>query len=138
MSADNCKPDRLTHNIHIHGVCQTGVMDEAVRLVKQMEGSGYSLNLYTYTFLIDGFCNARRVDDMFRLVETMNKRNVFPNEATLRSLIHGVFRCVAPHKAFELLIMFPEKEPMMQKLACDTLLFCLSNNRMAREAALSM
>ncbi|PPD79133.1 hypothetical protein GOBAR_DD23941 [Gossypium barbadense] len=55
----------------------------------------------------------RKVDDPFRLIETMKKRNVFPNEATVRSLIHGVFRCVAPRKAFELLIMFLEKEPMM-------------------------
>ncbi|KAK6265314.1 hypothetical protein QUC31_016151 [Theobroma cacao] len=138
MSADNCKPDRFTYNILIHGVCRTGVVDEALRLVKQMEGLGYSPNVYTYTILIDGFCNARRVDEAFRLVEMMKKRNVIPNEATVRSLIHGVFRCVAPHEAFELLIMFLEKEPMMQKLACDTLLYCLSNNSMAREAALFM
>ena len=136
MSADNCKPDRFTYNILIHGICRIGVMDEALRLVKQMETLGYLPNVYTYTILIDGFCNARRVDDAFRLVETMKKRNVFPNEATVRSLIPGVFRCVAPRKAFELLIMFLEKEPMMQKLACNTLLFCLSNNYMAREAAL--
>nr|KJB80589.1 hypothetical protein B456_013G105500 [Gossypium raimondii] len=113
MSADNCKPDRFTYNIFIHGVCKVGVIDEAVRLVKQMESFGYSLNVYTYTILIDGYCNARKVDDPFRLIETMKKRNVFPNEATVRSLIHGVFRCVAPRKAFELLIMFLEKEPMM-------------------------
>ncbi|XP_022760644.1 putative pentatricopeptide repeat-containing protein At3g16890, mitochondrial [Durio zibethinus] len=138
MPADNCKPDRFTYNILIHGVCRTGVMDEALRLVKQMEGLGYSRNVYTYTILIDGFCNARRVDDAFRLVETMKRSNVFPNEATVRSLIHGVFHCVAPRKAFELLIMFLEKEPMIQKLACDTLLFCLTNNHMAREAALFM
>ncbi|XWS53543.1 hypothetical protein CRYUN_Cryun10bG0010300 [Craigia yunnanensis] len=138
MSADNCKPDRFTYNILIHGICRIGVMDEALRLVKQMESLGYLPNVYTYTILIDGFCNARRVDDAFRLVETMKKRNVLPNEATVRSLIHGVFRCVTPHRAFELLILFLEKEPMMQKLVCDTLLFCLSNNYMAREAALFM
>ncbi|XWS08516.1 hypothetical protein CRYUN_Cryun40dG0009300 [Craigia yunnanensis] len=103
-----------------------------------MERLRYLPNVYTYTILIDGFCNTRRVDDTFRFVETMKKRNVFPNEATVRSLIHGVFRCVAPRKAFELLLMFSEKEPMMQKLACDTLLFCLLNSYMAREAALFM
>ncbi|MFQ6633507.1 hypothetical protein Gotur_011304 [Gossypium turneri] len=75
---------------------------------------------------------------MFRLIETMKKRNVFPNEATVRSLIHGVFCCVAPRKAFELLIMLLEKKPMMQRLASDTLLFCLSNHHMATEAALFM
>ncbi|TYH83696.1 hypothetical protein ES332_D02G148700v1 [Gossypium tomentosum] len=103
-----------------------------------MEIFGYSPNMCTYTILIDGYCNARRVDDAFRLIETMKKRNVFPNEATVRSLIHGVFRCVAPRKAFELFIMFLEKEPMMQRLACDTLLLCLSNHHMATEATLFM
>ncbi|KAK8489682.1 hypothetical protein V6N11_046265 [Hibiscus sabdariffa] len=115
MSADNCK-----------------------QIVKQLESLGYSPNVYTYTILIDGYFNAGRVVDAFRLVETMKKRNVFPNEATMRSLIHGVFHCVAPRKAFELLIMFLEKEPIMQRLTCDTLLFCLSNHHMAREAAMFM
>ncbi|KAK8547666.1 hypothetical protein V6N13_009069 [Hibiscus sabdariffa] len=138
MSADNCKPDRFTYNILIHGVCKSGVIEEAVRLVKQLESLGYSPNVYTYTILIDGYFNAGRVVDAFRLVETMKKRNVFPNEATMRSLIHGVFHCMAPRKAFELLIMFLEKEPIMQRLTCDTLLFCLSNHHMAREAAMFM
>ncbi|KAJ0035333.1 hypothetical protein Pint_24394 [Pistacia integerrima] len=136
MSVDNCKPDRFTYNILIHGVCRIGVVDEALRLVKQMEGVGYSPNVFTYTILIDGFCNAKRVDEAFRVLEMMKERKVSPNEATVRSLVHGVFRCSAPRKAFELLIMFMEREPVMPKLACDTLLYCLSNNSMAREAAM--
>ncbi|KAL4365693.1 putative pentatricopeptide repeat-containing protein At3g16890, mitochondrial [Arachis duranensis] len=30
MLADNCTPDRITYNILIHGVCQKGVVDEAL------------------------------------------------------------------------------------------------------------
>nr|TKS03067.1 hypothetical protein D5086_0000158580 [Populus alba] len=134
MSADNCKPDRFTYNMLIHGVCKIGVVDEALRLVKQMEGFGYSANVYTYTNLIYGFCNAKRVDEAFRVFETMKLRNVNPNEATIRSLVHGVFRCVAPREAFELVIDFIEKEPVLGRLACDTLLCCLSEKCMPREA----
>ncbi|KAG5240298.1 pentatricopeptide repeat-containing protein [Salix suchowensis] len=111
MSADNCKPDRFTYNMLIHGVCKIGVVDEALRLVKQMEGFGYSANVYTYTILIYG-----------------------PNEATIRSLVHGVFHCVAPCEAFELVINFIEKEPVLGRLACDTLLCCLSEKCMPKEA----
>jgi pentatricopeptide repeat protein len=135
MAADNCIPDRFTYNILIHGVCKIGVVDEALRLVKQMEVLGYSPNVFTYTILIDGFCNAKRVDEAFGLLETMMERNVRPSEATIRSLVHGVFRCVAPSKAFQLLSRFVEKKPVFCKLAYNTILYCLSNNSMAGEAA---
>ncbi|GAV91409.1 PPR domain-containing protein/PPR_2 domain-containing protein/PPR_3 domain-containing protein [Cephalotus follicularis] len=135
MSMDNCKPDRFTYNILIHGVCRIGVVDEALRLVKQMSGMGYAPNVFTYTILVDGFCNAKRVDDAFQVVENMKKRNVSPSEATIRSLVHGVFRSEPPPKAFELVVRFMEREPIFRKLACDTLIYCLSNNSMAREVA---
>ncbi|XP_050224645.1 putative pentatricopeptide repeat-containing protein At3g16890, mitochondrial [Mercurialis annua] len=134
MSADNCKADRFTYNILIHGVCRSGVVDEALRLVKQMEGLGHTPNVFTYTMLIDGFFNAKKVDEAFSVLDKMKARKVSPNEATVRSFIHGVFRCVAPDKAFEIAIKFIERQHVLQKLACDTLLCCLSSNNMAREA----
>ncbi|XP_062077772.1 putative pentatricopeptide repeat-containing protein At3g16890, mitochondrial [Humulus lupulus] len=135
MSADNCSPDRFTYNILIHGVCKIGVVDEALRLVKQMESVGFPPNVFTYTMLIDGFCNSKRVEEAFQILETMKERNVSPNEATIRSFVHGVFRCLVPSKAFELLFRFVENGTFFSKLACDTILYCLNNNSMAREAA---
>ncbi|KAH9626431.1 hypothetical protein KSS87_004933 [Heliosperma pusillum] len=135
MSADCCRPDRFTYNILIHGVCKSGVVDEALRLVKMMERAGYAPNVFTYTILIDGYCNGNRVDDAFRLLETMRARKVNPSDATYRSLVHGVFRCVKSDKAFELLSGFVEKESVLPKIVCDTMLYCLSNKSMAMEAA---
>lgn len=135
MPADNCYPDRFTYNILIHGVCKIGIVDEALRLVKQMEGLGYLPNVRTYTILVDGFCNSRRVDEAFRVLKIMRDKNVTPNEATVRSLVHGVFRCMDPNKAFELLLRFVERESLLFKVACDTILYCLSNYHMAREIA---
>ncbi|CAN1243300.1 Putative pentatricopeptide repeat-containing protein At3g16890, mitochondrial [Linum perenne] len=134
MASDSCKPDRFTYNILIHGVCRVGVMDEALRLAKQMEAQGYFPNVFTYTILVDGFCNANRIDEAFGVFETMKARNVHPNEATIRSLVHGVFRTLTPVKAFELMIAFIDRESILRKLACDTLLGCLSDNSMAIEA----
>ncbi|WCJ23390.1 pentatricopeptide (PPR) domain protein 40 [Euphorbia peplus] len=136
MAADNCRPDRFTYNILVHGVCRSGLVDEGMRLVKQMEGLGYSPNVFTYTILIDGFLNAKRVDEAFGILETMKARKVSPNEATIRSFIHGVFRCVTPSKAFEIATNFIEREPVLRKLAFDTLLYCLADKYMAREAGL--
>ncbi|XP_040367805.1 putative pentatricopeptide repeat-containing protein At3g16890, mitochondrial isoform X2 [Rosa chinensis] len=135
MPADNCYPDRFTYNILIHGVCKIGIVDEALRLVKQMEGLGYLPNVRTYTILVDGFCNSRRVDEAFGVMKIMRDKNVTPNEATVRSLVHGVFRCMDPSKAFELLLSFVERESLLFKVACDTILYCLSINHMAREIA---
>ncbi|CAB4261387.1 unnamed protein product [Prunus armeniaca] len=136
MPADNCNPDRFTYNTLIHGVCKIGIVDEALRLLKQMEGLGYLPNVCTYTILIGGFCNSKRVDEAFRVLEIMKEKHVSPNEATIRSLVHGVFRCMAPSKAFELLLTFSERESVFFKVACDTILCCLSNYNMAKEIAL--
>ncbi|RAL50444.1 hypothetical protein DM860_016911 [Cuscuta australis] len=129
MRADGCVPDRFTYNILIHGVCKAGLMEEAIRLVKQMEeGSRYSPNVFTYTSLVDGFCNAGRVKDAFQMIETMKGRNVIPNEATLRALVGGVFRHSPPLDAFEMLYGWLEKEPVLPKVACDAILNCLCDN----------
>ncbi|BFG13749.1 hypothetical protein CerSpe_000220 [Prunus speciosa] len=136
MPADNCNPDRFTYNTLIHGVCKIGIVDEALRLLKQMEGLGYLPNVCTYTILIGGFCNSKRVDEAFRVLEIMKEKNVSPNEATIRSLVHGVFRCMVPSKAFELLLNFFERESVFFKVACDTILCCLSIYNMAKEIAL--
>ncbi|CAK9318481.1 unnamed protein product [Citrullus colocynthis] len=113
-----------------------GVVDEALRLMKQMEGSGYFPNVFTYTILIDGFLNAKRADEAFTVLQTMKEKNVVPNAATMRSLVHGVFCCMTPDKAFELLLEFVEKKQRVSQLVCDNILYYLSNNSMASEAVM--
>ncbi|KAH1238714.1 putative pentatricopeptide repeat-containing protein, mitochondrial [Glycine max] len=137
MAADNCVADRFTYNTLIHGVCKVGVVDEALRLVRQMKDKGHFPNVFTYTMLIEGFCIASRVDEAFGVFETMKDSGVYPNEATVRALVHGVFRCVDPSKALELLSEFLDREQEQERvhfmLACDTVLYCLANNSMAKE-----
>ncbi|XP_073157430.1 uncharacterized protein [Henckelia pumila] len=135
MEVDNCVPDRFTYNILIHGVCKAGVVDEALRLVKQMEGLRHTPNVFTYTILIDGYCNAKRVDDAFGVLERMKIMKVSPNDATYRSLVNGVFRTLSPHEAFERLWRWVKKEPKLPKVAYDSILYCLSTNFLARDAA---
>lgn len=66
----------------IHGICKLGIVDEAARLIKQMENFGHSPNVFTYTTVIDGFHNASNVDEAINVSETVKKKNVAPNEAT--------------------------------------------------------
>ncbi|CAI9765832.1 unnamed protein product [Fraxinus pennsylvanica] len=135
MEVDACIPDRFTYNILIHGVCKIGVVDEALRLVKQMEGLKYSPNVFTYAILIDGYCNAKRVDEAFGLLDRMKKRNVKPNDATYRSLVNGAFRSVPAHKALELLSRWVDMKPNLPNVVYDTVLYCLLNNSLPRDAA---
>ncbi|KAL2454955.1 putative Pentatricopeptide repeat-containing protein [Abeliophyllum distichum] len=134
MEVDACVPDRFTYNILIHGVCKIGVVDEALRLVKQMEGLRYSPNVFTYTILIDGHCNAKRVDEALGILDRMKERNVRPNDATYRSLVNGVFRSVPAHKAIKLLSRWVDMEPKLPKVAYDTILYCLCNISLPRDA----
>ena len=105
--------------------------------VRQMKDKGHFPNVFTYTMLIEGFCIASRVDEAFGVFETMKDSGVYPNEATVRALVHGVFRCVDPSKALELLSEFLDREQEQERvhfmLACDTVLYCLANNSMAKE-----
>ncbi|KAF8095435.1 hypothetical protein N665_0332s0017 [Sinapis alba] len=136
MRGDGCEPDRFTYNILVHGVCKKGVVDEAVRLVKQMEGEGNRANVFTFTILIDGFLIAGRVEEALKQFETMRRRKMSPNEATVRTLVHGVFRCLPKCEAFEVLLGFMEKESSLQRVVYDTVLCCLSSNSMAKETAM--
>ncbi|KAJ0238447.1 putative pentatricopeptide repeat-containing protein [Hirschfeldia incana] len=135
MRGDGCEPDRFTYNILIHGVCKKGVVDEAVRLVKQMEREGKRGNVFTYTILIDGFLKVGRVEEALRMFEGMKGS---ANEATVRTLVHGVFRCLPKSEAFEVVVGVMEREGSLElrRVGCEVVLCCLSSKSMAKETAL--
>ncbi|KAJ4897042.1 Putative pentatricopeptide repeat-containing protein [Raphanus sativus] len=133
MRGDGCEPDRFTYNILAHGVCKKGVVDEGVRLVKQMEREGMKGNVFTFTILIDGFLRAGRVEEALEMFERRSG-----NEATVRTLVRGVFRCLPKREAFEVLVGFVERESSLRlrRVGYDTVLSCLSSNSMGKETAL--
>ncbi|XP_078168464.1 pentatricopeptide (PPR) domain protein 40 [Carex rostrata] len=134
MFSDGCPPDHFTYNTLIHGACKQGIIEEAVRLLKQMERRGLSANVFTYTILIDGFCKSKKAEEAIEVLHKMRHRNVIPTEATYRSLVHGLFHCLAPKRAYEMTTGVLENEPVLQRDACNTLLYCLCKNGMASEA----
>ncbi|KAK7821493.1 putative pentatricopeptide repeat-containing protein [Quercus suber] len=109
-----------------------GLAKYCAEVFGQISFLGLSPTTRLYNAVIDALVKSNSLDLAYLKFQQMTADNCNPD----RSLVHGVFRCVAPNKAFELLSRFVKRELVLSKLAYDTILYCLSNKSMAREAAM--
>jgi pentatricopeptide repeat protein len=110
----------------VHGGCRQGIIDEALRLVKQMEGAGIRPNILVL--------HAGRAEDAVALFGKMKEKGVALSEATYRTLVHGVFKCLGRDRGYKMLSEWLGSDPALHSSACHTLLYCLSKNDMNKEA----
>jgi pentatricopeptide repeat protein len=63
---------------------------EVITLIKQMESSGISPNVYTMNVLINCFCHLKRVDFGFSVLARILKLGYQPDRITLNTLVKGL------------------------------------------------
>ncbi|KAL8031114.1 hypothetical protein ABFX02_13G004900 [Erythranthe guttata] len=85
LSCKKLEPDVVSYNILIKGCCQHGLMDEAIDLLEEMEGTGLLPDEVTYNNIVRGFLargNYDSFDDAVKFLDKMQERKLPPDEST--------------------------------------------------------
>nr|AYM00921.1 pentatricopeptide repeat protein [Salvia miltiorrhiza] len=81
-------PNVVTYNSMIQGLW-TRETGGCKVLVNEMSNSNISLNVITFSILIDAYCKERKMEEAEDLLEIMKQRNVCPTVVTYNTLIDG-------------------------------------------------
>ncbi|CAH2080435.1 unnamed protein product [Thlaspi arvense] len=82
-------PDSVTYGIIINGLCRTGNVDRAVRLLRVMEETNCKPSVLIYNTVIDNLCKDRMIDEALNLFAEMKEKDICPDVITYNSLLHG-------------------------------------------------
>ncbi|KAJ8761130.1 hypothetical protein K2173_000809 [Erythroxylum novogranatense] len=91
-------------NVLIKGLCKnSGTMDAAIGIFREMPRRGCNPDAYTYGTLINGFCRLGKISEARELFKEMEIQGCLASVVTYTSLIHGLCQSDKVDEAMELL-----------------------------------
>merc|ERR1719313_2006269 len=98
------EPDIVTYSTLVKGFCNSGNLDRALCILKDMQEDGKnSPDEVMYNSLLDGCFKEQRPDDALKLLDDMKKTGIAPSNYTLSMLVKLMGRCRRLNKAFSLI-----------------------------------
>ncbi|KAI9185020.1 hypothetical protein LWI28_003431 [Acer negundo] len=82
-----CKPNTVSYNSFIDGLCKHGLVDKAKELFLEMKGVGIGPDVVSFTTLIQGLCYGGKWEDAKDLIDEMVDQHVHPNVVTFTVII---------------------------------------------------
>merc|ERR1719359_1412021 len=98
------EPDIVTYSTIVKGFCNSGSLDRALKVLKDMKASGrHTPDEVMYNSLLGGCAKEHRPDEALQLLQDMKKFNVAPSNYTLSMLVKLFGRCRRINQAFTML-----------------------------------
>ncbi|KAM7510799.1 hypothetical protein LguiB_009674 [Lonicera macranthoides] len=97
-------PSVASLNVLIKALCKnSGTMDAALHIFREMPNRGCTPDSYTYGTLISGLCRLGKIAEAKELFTEMNVKGCSPSVVTYTSLIHGLCQLTNLDEAMGLL-----------------------------------
>ncbi|KAL6227057.1 hypothetical protein ACLB2K_001016 [Fragaria x ananassa] len=109
MRREGLKPNVVTYNSLINGLCCDGRLEEACGLRDEMLGLGLKPEIATYNALINGFCKKKMLKEARELFDTICERGLVANVITFNTLIDGYCKNEMEEEAYALHNMMIER-----------------------------
>ncbi|MCI31326.1 pentatricopeptide repeat-containing protein, partial [Trifolium medium] len=74
MQKQGLKPNTITYNSLINGLCNNGKLEDAVNLWDKMVGLGLKPDIVTYNALINGFCKKKMMKEAKKVFDDITKQ----------------------------------------------------------------
>merc|ERR1719262_2067717 len=139
MKTSSVEPDIITYSTIVKGYCQSGDVDRAFQVLKEMKHDNkFAPDEILYNSLLDGCAKQHRVDEALKLLDDMQQSGVAPSNYTLSILVKLMGRARRLNQAFEIidkLCAVHSFRPNIQVYTC-LIQACLHNRQMDRALAL--
>lgn len=83
-----CSPDMVTFGTLIHGLCENGFANKALKILEEAWTSGKELDVFSYSSMINGLCKDGRLDNAVKVYE-MFMDGCNSNSHIYNALING-------------------------------------------------
>lgn len=138
-SDPKAEPDLVTYSTIIKGYCQSGNVDKALDLLRQMcSEAGLKPDEVMYNSLLDGCAREQRLEEALRLLAEMREAKVAPSNYTLSILCKLLGRARRLAQAFELVESISKVygfQPNIQVYTC-LIQACFHNRQVGKALAL--
>lgn len=85
----------------LHGLCNDGLVQEAMKLFSLMREKGTIPEVVIYTAVVEGFCKAQKLEDAKRIFRKMQNNGISPNAFSYSVLIQGLYKGNSLDEALE-------------------------------------
>ncbi|KAH9603395.1 hypothetical protein KSS87_005349, partial [Heliosperma pusillum] len=94
----------------IEGLCNEGLVHEAMRLFELMREKGTMPEVVVYTSVVEGFCQAENINEAKRIFKKMQDNGIVPNAFSYTVLIKGLCKAQRLEEATDLCVEMLEAD----------------------------
>uniref|UniRef100_A0A7N1A9I5 PROP1-like PPR domain-containing protein n=1 Tax=Kalanchoe fedtschenkoi TaxID=63787 RepID=A0A7N1A9I5_KALFE len=94
-------PNCQTYNIFIHGWCKARKLEEAHKVLKEMEKHSICPDTVTYTSFIEAYCREKDFRKVEETLTEMREKGYWPSVVTYTIYVHSLGKAKQLNQAFE-------------------------------------
>jgi pentatricopeptide repeat protein len=135
MNATSRFPDVTSYSILIKASCNSGNLDNAIALYKQIRGQGIAFDQVAFNMLLLACSRADRVAEAEEIFNDMHKLGMTPTSVTTSIVVKMYGRAKMPNKAFEVFDLIEQgygEKPNLYAYTC--LIQACAQNRQVRRS----
>merc|ERR1719191_2689444 len=132
------EPDIVTYSTIVKGYCNSGGLDHALLVLKEVHACKFQPDEVMYNSLLDGCAKEHRPDDALKLLESMKEAGVAPSNYTLSMIVKLMGRCRRLNQAFKLVEDLSKEYGLKVNIQVYTCLIqaCFNNRQPQKAVAL--
>merc|ERR1719183_2596964 len=133
------EPDIVTYSTIVKGFCNSGSLDLALDILKDMQTDGkFTPDEVMYNSLLDGCAKEHRPNEALKLLDEMKANAIAPSNYTLSMLVKLMGRCRRVNQAFTIIEEISRDYGLKVNIQVYTCLIqaCFNNRQAAKAVAL--
>jgi pentatricopeptide repeat protein len=96
MTSNGCEPDIYTYGTLIGGLCKSGRVEVASKLLRSVQMKGIVLTPHAYNPVIQALFRRKRTKEAMRLFREMIEKGYPPDASTYRTIFYGLCNSGGP------------------------------------------
>merc|ERR1719446_951038 len=138
-SSPPAEPDIVTYSTIVKGYCNSGSLDRALEIFKDMQSDGkFTPDEVLFNSLLDGCAKEHRPNEALKLLDDMRSTGVTPSNYTLSMVVKLMGRCRRLNQAFTIIEDVSREYGLKVNIQVYTCLIqaCFNNRQPAKAVAL--
>ncbi|EEF45257.1 pentatricopeptide repeat-containing protein At3g22670, mitochondrial [Ricinus communis] len=131
---DSIHVDFQSFNILLHGYCKARKLDDARKIMDEMDKQGFQPNVVSYTCFIELYCKLKDFRNVEAIFSEMQEKSCKPNVITYTIFMHALGKAKQVNKALEVYEMMKSNCCVPDASFYSSLIFVLTQSGRLKDA----